>query len=571
MNTPSGLVIPRLQKLGVRLNILLLSIILFFLVSSGYSIWTLQQQSAQFKAVTQTYYDRAMLAAELSRDAELIATQAMEQSVTQRLGNIDANILQTDITRTFTVTRAKLAAEAPEESGALVEIDRLTQPYFDQLVHFYKLIESQQRLQLRMNRFNRERQQWIAPYINFNVSDDSSPFTTLVLNLSRSTLAMLDAKSPGLLQRRKTQLEEIRAALEQLDGLSKVQEQAREKLLDNVNGTLVLKDQLDKTRLEALSAMRKTRLLAQRLSSVCYDFYLIVKQRAENAAHSHSQLIDLVTWQITAFSIAFLGLIALTYWLIHHYIVRRLNRLSSVMRQHAEGHPEEIPLDGHDEITVIGQTFSQFVAANDLAREQIQSARQTAEAANEQLRELNISLHRQSNTDDLTQIPNRRSFFDWLHPTYETLIQQHHALSILMIDIDWFKSYNDHYGHQAGDECLYQVAQLLRSVSQQYAGMLARYGGEEFIVALPGISLEQAEELAEAMLATIEHASIAHGYTPMHHITISVGVATLTHASSTYSLEKLISKADQALYEAKFQGRAQVISQKIESTPDTPH
>ncbi|SBS32589.1 Phytochrome-like protein cph2 [Marinomonas aquimarina] len=563
MSTPSLFSVPQLRRLGVRLNIVLLGIILFFLVSSGYGIWTLQQQSEQFKTVTQTYYDRAMLAAELSRDAELIATQAMEQSVTQRLSNIDANILQTDITRTFIVTRSKLSAEAPEEVAALTEIDRLTQPYFDQLVFFYERIENQQRLQLRMGRLNRERQQWVAPYINFDVSADNGPFSAFVLNLSRSTLAMLDAQSPGLLTRRKAQLEEIRTALEGLSGLTQVQQQARQKLLENIAETLELKDQLDQSRLEALAAMRKTRLLAQRLSTVCYDFYLIVKQRANNAAQNHSQLIDWVTLQIALFSLAFLGLIGFTYWLIHHYIVRRLNRLSSVMQQHAVGNPEPIPQQGQDEITVIGKTFAMFVDANDRARDEIQSARKAAEAANERLRELNMSLHLQSNTDDLTQIPNRRSFFDWLNSSYPQWAQQGHGLSILMIDIDWFKSYNDHYGHQAGDQCLRQVAQLLRSVTQQYTGMLARYGGEEFIVAVPGISLAQAAELATTLLATIEQAHIAHGHTPKHHVTISIGVATLSQTSLAYPIEKLISKADQSLYEAKSKGRAQVVSQQV--------
>lgn len=563
MSTPSLFSIPRLRQLGVRLNIILLGIILFFLVSSGYGIWTLQQQSAQFKAVTQTYYDRSMLAAELSRDAELIATQAMEQSVTQRLGNIDANILQTDITRIFTVARSKLTAKAPEEVAVLSEIDRLTQPYFDQLVLFYNLIEEQQRLQLKMNRLDRERQLWVAPYINFDVSADNGRFSTLVINLARSTLAMLDAQSPGLLARRKTQLEEVRVALDNLNGLTQIQQQAREKLSENVADTLILKDQLDTSRLATLSAMRKTRLFAQRLSSVCYDFYLLVKQRAENAAQQHSQLIDKVTLQIASFSVAFLALIGLTYWFIHHYIIRRMNRLSVVMQQHASGKPEPIPQDGADEITVIGKTFAQFVMANDRAHDEIQSARKAAEAANEQLRELNLSLHMQSNTDDLTQIPNRRSFFDWLQTTYQDLTQQGHGLSILMIDIDWFKSYNDHYGHQAGDECLRHVAQLLRSVAQQYTGMLARYGGEEFIVAVPGISFARAQALADELLSTIEEANIAHGHTPKHHVTISVGLATLSRADSAYSIEKLISSADQSLYEAKSKGRAQVASQEI--------
>ncbi|WP_067101716.1 GGDEF domain-containing protein [Marinomonas atlantica] len=565
--SPNGLfTIPRLQKLGIRLNLILLGIILFFLVSSGYGIWVLQQQSAQFKTITQTYYDRAMLAAELSRDAELIATKAMEQTVTQRLSSIDANILQSDITRTFTAARERLAAKAPEEQAVLARIDSLTQPYFNQLTTFYTLIEQQQRLKQKMDILSFDRVKLTTPYLPEFKAIDIEPFDALITSASNVTLLLLDAHSPGLIARRDSHISDTIDALLSISTLNKSQKRDRDALILNINQTRELKEQLDQSRLETLAAMRKTRLQAQRLSSVCFDFYLLVKKRAQSASQKHSQLIEQVTLQMALFSIAFLGLIGVAYWLIQHYIVRRLNRLSFVMRQHAIGHPERIPEDGNDEITVISKTFAQFVQANDHAQDEAQRAKKVAEEANERLRELNATLHQQSNTDELTQIPNRRSFFHWLNIIGPELVAKRQSLSIFMIDIDWFKSYNDHYGHQAGDVCLHQVAQLLRGVTKESSGLLARYGGEEFIVAIPDRSPEQANAFGQTILDVIEHAHIPHGYSPRHHITVSIGISTAYEGCVDHSCEKLISKADQALYEAKALGRASVVSNIMKDT-----
>lgn len=552
--------IPFIHKLGVRLNIILLGSILFFLVSSGFSLWVLQQQSQQFKAVTQTYYDRAMLAAELSRDAELIATQAMEQSVTQRLGSIDATVLQADMTRIFTVAREKLTADTADEAKILKEIDRLTTPYFSQLITFYRLIEQQQHLAQNMNALNRERQRIIMPLLNFDMPTQSNVFNTLMVNYSHSSLAYTEASSPGLMARRKQQLLNLQQTLLGLENLTTHQQQSRSKLIENITKAVSLKEQLHNTNLASLSAMRQTRLFAQRLSSVCYDFYLMVKLRAEQASARHSQLIEQVNIQIALFSVAFLGLIGFAYWFIQHFILKRLNRLSSVMQQHAIGEPTTIPVDGNDEITVIGKTFAQFVKANQAAHKEVQAARQATEAANNELRTLNSHLQKQNNTDELTQIANRRSFFNWLESTYIELAKEEQGLSILMIDIDWFKSFNDHYGHQEGDKCLRHVSQILEHVSKNYEGMLARYGGEEFIIAVPQLNQLSAEKLGAELLAAIEHANIPHGYVPMHHVTISIGAASLAQVSFEYPVERLIAKADQALYEAKTKGRSQLVS-----------
>ncbi|MBM6552096.1 sensor domain-containing diguanylate cyclase [Marinomonas ostreistagni] len=546
---------PGFHRIGVRLNIVLLGIISFFLIACGYGIWTLNTQAEQFRSLTNTYYDRAMLAAELSRDAELIATQAMEKAVTQRLGNIDANILQSDITRMFSVARNKLTTNDAQEEQILQEIDRLTEPYFSKLTEFYQTIEQQQRLKRSMDQIIRATEQ----AQNQLAEASASAFNKHLQQLNGALLLMFQADRPGLLARRQQQLEQALINLNNLSDLTPSQQNLRTVAQGYVAEARLLQEQLSQADLITLAAMRETRLYAQRLSSACYDFYLLVKQGAEKAALQHTQYTDSVTRNMAILSVLLIALIALAYWLIQHFIIHRLNHLSTVMLQHKEGNPQPIPLAGNDEITLIGQAFKTFVDATNTARRDANLAQQEAEQTNQKLTELNASLRQQSNTDELTQIANRRAFFHWLNDVWPQR-QKYLSISILMIDIDWFKAYNDHYGHQQGDICLQKVVAQLKAACAPYNAHLARYGGEEFIVAVLDISSEQAHTLGDEILKQVEGAHLRHDFAPKGIVSVSIGVATQDCDSPNLSFERLISKADQALYNAKDRGRDQVMA-----------
>jgi diguanylate cyclase (GGDEF)-like protein len=129
-----------------------------------------------------------------------------------------------------------------------------------------------------------------------------------------------------------------------------------------------------------------------------------------------------------------------------------------------------------------------------------------------------------------------------------------------MIDIDFFKKHNDEHGHQAGDECLKQVAAVLRATVQRPADSVARYGGEEFAVILPGTEMTGAIIVAERIRQAVEAIRLDYG-DPLahHHVTVSVGVASVIPAPRTTSAD-LVAAADQALYKAKAVGRNQVIA-----------
>ena len=161
--------------------------------------------------------------------------------------------------------------------------------------------------------------------------------------------------------------------------------------------------------------------------------------------------------------------------------------------------------------------------------------------------------------DGLTQIPNRRRFDQKLREEWARLIRPDQSLSLLMIDIDQFKPYNDHYGHGAGDECLRQVAQALYQVPQRPADLVARYGGEEFAVVLPETDETGAEHLARRLLESVRALGIEHDYSDVApQVSVSIGVATHSPRRPRSDAEALKQSADRALYQAKSQGRNRI-------------
>lgn len=170
----------------------------------------------------------------------------------------------------------------------------------------------------------------------------------------------------------------------------------------------------------------------------------------------------------------------------------------------------------------------------------------------------NNALQVLSELDDLTGIPNRRRIHTILDDVWQISTRENLDFSILMIDVDFFKKYNDAYGHIAGDQCLKQVALTLTQSSQRKTDYIGRYGGEEFIAILSGTDETGAYQIAETMRHAVEHQNIVHESTELKSVTISIGIAhQRPHRFST--IEKLIHAADDALYQAKHQGRNQTV------------
>jgi diguanylate cyclase (GGDEF)-like protein len=178
----------------------------------------------------------------------------------------------------------------------------------------------------------------------------------------------------------------------------------------------------------------------------------------------------------------------------------------------------------------------------------------------QRLEELNQMLQRLSSLDGLTGVANRRHFDLVLKQEWRRAIRDATPLSLILIDVDFFKAYNDTYGHQMGDECLKRVADSLKGVLKRPTDLIARYGGEEFVVLLPKTDIEGASALAEEMRTAVEALRITHARSQVtDRVTISLGVATIVPNRDSSSTE-LITEADQALYGAKQGGRNRVKS-----------
>ncbi len=161
-------------------------------------------------------------------------------------------------------------------------------------------------------------------------------------------------------------------------------------------------------------------------------------------------------------------------------------------------------------------------------------------------------------SDGLTQIPNRRRFDEYLEQQWRQLAREQLPLTVLLCDIDYFKQYNDTYGHLVGDDCLRDVAKTLHAAVKRPGDLVARYGGEEFGVLLPHTQADGAFQVAQNLKQAIANLHIPHSQSPISpHLTISIGIASMVPEMER-SPNTLLDKADQQLYKAKQCGRNQI-------------
>ncbi|MDG3089001.1 diguanylate cyclase [Vibrio hannami] len=175
--------------------------------------------------------------------------------------------------------------------------------------------------------------------------------------------------------------------------------------------------------------------------------------------------------------------------------------------------------------------------------------------AERKLEEMNEELEKLSFLDSLTTIANRRQFDEKLETFWNLHIRQKTSLAILLVDVDFFKNYNDNYGHQMGDQALIEVASAFQKVLTRSTDCVARYGGEEFAFILPETDLAGAQVIAEGIHAAVKKLNITHEYSDIaSQLTLSIGIASYIPEVGELS-STIISRADKALYEAKESGR----------------
>jgi diguanylate cyclase (GGDEF)-like protein len=208
-------------------------------------------------------------------------------------------------------------------------------------------------------------------------------------------------------------------------------------------------------------------------------------------------------------------------------------------------------------LTVLSDQVAGVLHLADVNRRLTRTKRQLQQA-NQRLREANAVLGRLAVLDDLTRVSNRRGFEQVLNSEWRRAVRGETPLSLLLVDLDFFKPLNDAYGHQRGDDCLGHVAAAMRSTVRRAGDVVGRYGGDEFAVLLPDTAADRAGWLAETIRARVERLGLAHAHSPVApYLTVSVGVATAFPAAALQPAS-LIAAADRALYDAKQSGRNRV-------------
>jgi diguanylate cyclase (GGDEF)-like protein len=183
-------------------------------------------------------------------------------------------------------------------------------------------------------------------------------------------------------------------------------------------------------------------------------------------------------------------------------------------------------------------------------------------AREEELQIANRHLDELASLDGLSGLANRRGFDREIEREWQKAAASGTPLALMMVDIDYFKLFNDRYGHVSGDTCLRAVGETLSLVTLEEAVLVARYGGEEFALLLPGLDIRRATGLAEEARQAIEDLAISHSQSPIGHVTISVGVESVV-PEKYHSYANLIEAADRALYEAKHRGRNTVVAHRL--------
>lgn len=172
-----------------------------------------------------------------------------------------------------------------------------------------------------------------------------------------------------------------------------------------------------------------------------------------------------------------------------------------------------------------------------------------------ELKAANFNLENLSYTDGLTGISNRRNFDSYIEMSWNNCLNSNKPLSLIMMDIDYFKLYNDNYGHIKGDDCLKAVAKELSKSAKRTLDLSARYGGEEFVIILPETHKDGAEIIAEEIRKNIINLDIPHESSPISkNVTLSLGITTMV-PNNQHTISEFINDADKALYEAKSLGR----------------
>jgi diguanylate cyclase (GGDEF)-like protein len=271
----------------------------------------------------------------------------------------------------------------------------------------------------------------------------------------------------------------------------------------------------------------------------------------------------LLRWRMAGLTLLFFAAAVVAARAIGGSIAEPIVRLTEATREIIAGNYDaRADVCADDEITELARSFNRMaerlqMTLGELGEQKAQLEQRVLDRTAE-LESVNLKLEALNRCDGLTGIANRRHLDEVLDAEWRRALRQRESLALMMVDVDHFKTFNDHYGHQEGDECLRQVASVLSARAQRAGELAGRYGGEEFAILHPRANLEDVLACADDVRQAVADLAIPHALSSGGTVTISVGVAIMVPDDIT-TLAQLICEADKALYQAKRSGRNRVV------------
>ncbi len=291
------------------------------------------------------------------------------------------------------------------------------------------------------------------------------------------------------------------------------------------------------------------------------------RQALDSTQNQSSNMVSSLSQQLIALSILFILMTIVISMIVGRSIKMPITKLREIFNRLSNGERNvHIPTyHSKDEIAALAISAEAFREANENTQilldkyqelsaqldEKVKQRTKELEKANRRLKDLSVK-------DGLTQIYNRRFLDASLVEHFNRARRSALPLSVIILDIDFFKAYNDTYGHQAGDTCIQRITQAMSRVFHRSTDTVARYGGEEFVALLFDTPAPAAHALAEKLRKEIESKNIPHRASPLGYITVSIGCCTWTPDTEFMSGEEILNQADKALYQSKDRGRNQL-------------